>query len=250
MVDSLLKPLSEEMKKHGACLFPLPTTDLRPGVLLNSSYEVLDHLTDLQDKTGRNFFSPVGDTPTISELIPASFVISELHTSLGAGAELGAGFSKIATLRAAARISTGVTLRFGPVKLRRIQVGLDAIGKPSYLEGLDYCSLANQNLDWKPFKIVGGMMKKRKLLFSIPRPVEIAQALVYAESVTLTFEHSREVDFKGALNNTIPVDLEAGVSIETGKGGSVSWTNGDLMPLAFLPVRYAYDGKNFVLTKL
>lgn len=239
MPDSLVA-LRHAFKQHGVVLLPRTSGDIRPGVVLNHRYEVVDHLSDLREN-GKSFFSSVG-VVSLGDPTPASFVVDEVTGTTSGGGHVGANFMKIASVKAAAAASSEVSIRFGPLSIVRVRAGLDAFGKPAFLEGADYCSLLTSNLKWAPFKVLAGEMRKHALglpaLF--PRRLEIAEALVYAESVEFKFKRASGVDFEAAVSPYQNLDIQAGFQITTTKEGTVSWRNGSAMPVGFIPVRYVF----------
>lgn len=234
-----LSGLKKAFAEHGVVLLSRPSADIRPGAVFDPDGNVVEHLTDLKDKTGGTFF---GNPVTLGTPVPASFVLDEVVVKTGGGGSVGLDYLKIASVKAAAKASSEVTIKFGPMKVVRIQSGVDAIGKPSYLEGSDYCTLLTENLKWAPLKVLVGQMRKHTLglpsLF--PRRLDVAQALVYAESVDFRFTRKSGVDFEAAVAPCKVLDVEAGFQTTASRDGVVSWHNGDAMPIGFLPVRYAF----------
>lgn len=225
--------------------------DIRPGAVLNHRHDVVDHLSDLKDGAGRSFFSPMG-VVTMGEAQPASFVLDEVVVKTGVGGHVGADYLKIASVKAAAEASSEVSIKFGPLSIVRIRAGVDAFGSPSYLEGADYCSLMTQNMEWAPFQVMVDVMRGHTVgvpsLF--PRKLDVAEALVYAESVGFRFNRSSGVDFETAVAPCKVLDVEAGLQVTASKDGTVTWHNGAAMPIGFIPVRYAFKPKTRVFVPI
>lgn len=234
-----LSGLKKAFAEHGVELLCRPSADMRPGAVFNPDGDVVEHLSDLRDKEGNTFF---GGPVALGAPIPASFVLDEVVVKTGAGGSVGLDYLNIASVRAAAKASSEVTIMFGAMRIIRIQVGLDALGKPSYLEGSDYCTLLTENLKWAPFKVMAGQMRKHTLglpaLF--PRRLDVAQALVYADSVDFRFTRSSDVDFEAEVAPCQALDIEAGFQVTASRDGVVSWHNGDVMPIGYVPVKYAF----------
>lgn len=248
-MPSSLTGLKKAFAEHGVVLLPRPSADIRPGAVFNPDGDVVDHLTDLKDKRGKTFF---GGPVTLGAPVPASFVLDEVVVKTGGGGSVGLDYLSIASVKAAAKASSEVTIKFGSMRVVRIQSGTDALGAPSYLEGSDYCTLLTENLKWAPFKVLAGQMRKHTLglpaLF--PRRLDVAQALVYADSVDFRFSRASGVDFEAAVAPCQALDVQAGFQVTASRDGVVSWHNGDVMPVGYVPVRYAFREKDDVFVMI
>ena len=207
-MPSSLSGLKKAFAEHGVELLSRPSADMRPGAVFDKKGDVVEHLTDLRDKAGKTFF---GSPVTLGVPVSASFVLDEVVIKTGGGGDVGLGYLNIASVKAAAKASSEVTVKFGPMRIVRIQAGVDVLGKPAYLEGSDYCTLLTENLKWVPFKVLAGQMRKHTLglpaLF--PRRLNVAQALVYADSVDFQFSRSSGVDFEAAVAPCQALDVQA-----------------------------------------
>lgn len=240
----LLQPLYKLLKKHKIYKLALPDASLRPGALVSRTGEVLQHLTDLR-VYAKTFFDPLGDVE-LSEPVPTDIVLDTFTQKIAVGGGLDVGVANLVSVRAGVEHADEVTIEVKGLRKLFLQVGVDQLGKPALLEGGDYVTLLNQNLKFLPMDIYLPLFKRRRAGWPSTRAVDIAVALVYADSISFTFHTETQVDLEAELQTAIPVDVSMGMGVSHEGDSTVQWNCGLTMPIGYTASRYAWSGRKFV----
>ena len=243
-MTDLLRPLYKLLKKHRIYRLALPDASIRPGAIISTrSREVVQHLTDLH-MYAKTFFDPLGDVE-LSEPVPTDIVLDSFTQKVSVGGGVDVGIANLVSVRAGVEHSDSVTVKISGLTKRFVQVGLDQLGKPNLLEGGDYITLLNQNLEFPPMDIYLPLFKSRVRGWPAARKVDIAVALVYADSISFTFNTETQVDLEAELQVAIPVDVSMGVGVSHEGASTVQWNCGLTLPIGYTASRYAWSGRKF-----
>ena len=240
----LLRPLYRLLRRHKIYKLALPDSSIRPGALVHpKTGEVLQHLTDLKGSS-RTFFDPVGPV-TLSEPVPADIVLDTFTQKVAVGGGVDVGIANLVSIRAGVEHSDSVTIEIKGLQKVFLQAGVDQVGKPALLEGGDYITLLNQNLKFMSMDVYLPLFKWRRTGWPAARAVDIAVALVYADSISFTFHTNTQADLEAELQVAVPVDVSMGVGVSHEGSSTVQWNCGLSMPIGYTASRYAWTGRKF-----